>query len=654
MNKKWNVDILGVLATAEEMDYFLGKNEVFINNTDTLQFYIKILSQEPDNFPRHIKLVTCYADELVNWGFEDDITLPRDKRVERLKDFLKDVVIVFRPEMRKGQAQREFYVAKDVQILPKNDSFRNTLKFIPIPIFSNDKNSSNRSKDEFEEALKKPSYVGKNNQVSQEENDTPNFVVWKEGEKFIAYGEFESHVYAYGGFRFTPLNNEIRKTVMKEDWIQECYIHNHVIFVENSLHETIVSAIRNGELLENKEIQRLSEQQEDIRIGESTGFERVENEIAATTEAVDLAEREFLERFIEIARDEGLHYHEEDLYNFHTAMKTGGLVILAGMSGTGKSKLVQVYSKALKLSSKQTLFIPVRPFWQDDSDVIGYVDTLNNVYRPGDCGLVNLLIEASNDTDNLYIVCFDEMNLARVEHYFSQFLSVLELEEGQRKLQLYNEEYSNRLHNYHLYPPSVPIKSNVMFVGTVNIDESTYHFSDKVLDRANVINLQLQPYEVLLTSKPEKKSTADLKERMSADIYASFRNKDKEIGLTREELKFLWNLHNAIQEANRNIGIGWRIVKQIGRYMKNLVPYSPLTRQRAFDLQIAQRVMTKIRGSEEQLANLVGVYNKDTGEVEKSQLLLLLDEASEISDFQTVRKIIKEKAKELKLHGYTV
>jgi hypothetical protein len=141
---------------------------------------------------------------------------------------------------------------------------------------------------------------------------------------------------------------------------------------------------------------------------------------------------------------------------------------------------------------------------------------------------------------------------------------------------------------------------------------------------------------------------------MSADMYASFRNKDKEIGLTREELKFLWNLHNAIQEANRNIGIGWRIVKQIGRYMKNLVPDSPLTRQRAFDLQIAQRVITKIRGSEEQLENLVGVYNKDTGEVEKSHLLLLLDEASEISDFQTVRKIIKEKAKELKLHGYTV
>ena len=120
-----------------------------------------------------------------------------------------------------------------------------------------------------------------------------------------------------------------------------------------------------------------------------------------------------------------LYYDTKDLYNFHTAMKTGSLVILAGMSGTGKSKLVQCYANAVKLNKDQMLFVPVRPFWQDDADVIGYLDTLHNVYRPGDSGVMNILARANEYGEDLHIVCFDEMNLARVEHYFSQFYRYL-------------------------------------------------------------------------------------------------------------------------------------------------------------------------------------------------------------------------------------
>ena len=85
---------------------------------------------------------------------------------------------------------------------------------------------------------------------------------------------------------------------------------------------------------------------------------------------------------------------EKDLYNFHTAMKSSNLVILAGMSGIGKSKLVQAYGESLGLTDKyQMTFIPVRPAWTDDADVIGYADTLNHVYRPGDSGVINALLE---------------------------------------------------------------------------------------------------------------------------------------------------------------------------------------------------------------------------------------------------------------------
>lgn len=99
-------------------------------------------------------------------------------------------------------------------------------------------------------------------------------------------------------------------------------------------------------------------------------------------------------------------------------MKTDGMVILSGLSGTGKSKLVTEYATALKANIR---FVPVRPFWADDSDLLGYADTVNNIYRPGDSGLIDTLIDAQDNDKSLFIVVFDEMNLARVEHYFSQF-----------------------------------------------------------------------------------------------------------------------------------------------------------------------------------------------------------------------------------------
>ncbi|WP_221770359.1 McrB family protein, partial [Listeria seeligeri] len=181
-----------------------------------------------------------------------------------------------------------------------------------------------------------------------------------------------------------------------------------------------------------------------------------------------------------------LFYDEKDLFNFHTSLKVGSLVILAGLSGTGKSKLVRAYSKVLQLDEGQLNFVSVRPFWEDDSDLLGYPDTINSVYRPGDSGLTDALIDAGKNRDKLYLICFDEMNLARVEHYFSQFLSVLEMDADFRNIRLYNKDLEKRFYNSDQYPASVSIGKNVLFVGTVNLDESTYHFSDKVLDRANV------------------------------------------------------------------------------------------------------------------------------------------------------------------------
>ena len=157
---------------------------------------------------------------------------------------------------------------------------------------------------------------------------------------------------------------------------------------------------------------------------------------------------------------------------------------------------MQCYAKALGLVDDAFHMIPVRPNWNDDSDLIGFVDSMHMVYRPSDAGFINILMEACQERNEnkLYIICFDEMNLARVEHYFSQFLSILEMPEKSRILRLYASEYESRLYNSDKYKSTIKIGNNIRFIGTVNIDESTFHFSDKVLDRANVINLDIIPY----------------------------------------------------------------------------------------------------------------------------------------------------------------
>lgn len=111
----------------------------------------------------------------------------------------------------------------------------------------------------------------------------------------------------------------------------------------------------------------------------------------------------------------------------------------------------------------------------DDGDVLGYVDMKNMVYRSADTGLAELLIDAAAHPEKQYIVCFDEMNLARVEHYFAQFISVLE-KEDHPMIRLYNPSLAPRLYNSEKYPPEIPVGRNVLFTGTVNVDESTCHF----------------------------------------------------------------------------------------------------------------------------------------------------------------------------------
>lgn len=668
--KIWENYCIGVLdqPNNDELPY---RDSVFINNSESLQILVRIISETSYSFP-NVKTVTCFYSDLEPWGFEDDFTLDRESRIERLKEWLEDYLLVFKVERKVRYNHEEVYNAKDVKIIAKLQSYRPELTLIPIPIFSKEKHEYDL--DEFVYRLYNKKFVGRIEHISNEPDDTPAFVFWREDSldcDMRIFGQIDKHQYAHGGFNFDLLD-QLREIDLKGDWYEECYFCNElddIVYVPLSIHQAITEELENAEPItipSSEETQKSTS--ENIHtdfeaVAKAEGTNAVDSffETAAARESAVVSnkfnlenddELKLIETFFTNTQEAGLSYKMEDLINFHTAMKCSNLVILSGMSGTGKSRLVDLYSSTLGLKGEQFTLIPVSPSWTSDTDLIGYADTMHMIYRPGDSGLINSLRKAEDHPDKLFIICFDEMNLARVEHYFSQFLSILEMEHGKRSLRLYNDDLENRLYNSAQYPPNIMIKENVLFVGTINVDDSTYHFSDKVLDRANVISLEVMPFETL-KNLPEKKKAASFRAgEIGYDAYQSFRSEHKTITLTDEQISLLWEVHQALQEMNRQVGVGPRIVKQIDEYLANLPNQNILSKEAAFDYQFVQRILTKVRGSEEQLRGLLGTYT-DEGEINKSYLLDLLKRYGDVSSFEKSKKVIEQKAKELKFYGYT-
>lgn len=396
---------------------------------------------------------------------------------------------------------------------------------------------------------------------------------------------------------------------------------------------------------EKKQTKENKETPKKAKASEKSGAPVKETKPAAPT--AEEKEKAFIQRFIRRVRQRGFLYDERDLYNFHISAKSSRLVILAGRSGTGKSGLVRLYGEALGLTPSQVAFLPVRPSWMDDGDILGYLDRNRMLYFPSDTGLAELLVEASRHPEKMYIVCFDEMNLARAEYYFAQFISVLEKKENPA-LQLYNPSLEERVYNHSDYPARIPLMDNVLFMGTVNVDESTYHFSDKILDRANVITLHQRKFSDM--ARLTRREVAPEVE-VSADEYRQFRKDEGVVTLSDEELHLLDDLNVALDERGTSGGIGYRVVSDMSRYLANIPSGSPMNRKEALDMQIVQRVLTKVRGSREQIGYLTSLNeeNKLIGRFPE-----LLKKYSQVSAFTESLRVLERKAKELRTYDYTL
>ncbi|GIP60803.1 McrB family protein [Paenibacillus woosongensis] len=299
-------------------------------------------------------------------------------------------------------------------------------------------------------------------------------------------------------------------------------------------------------------------------------------------------------------QQQGFYYAPHLIENFYLSLKTKSFVILAGVSGTGKTRLIKLFAEAMgaNLDNGQYIQIPVRPDWSDPSDLIGYSD-LAGKYRPGP--LAKVLLKASQNPGKPYFICLDEMNLARVEHYFSDMLSILETQEWQDDrivtAPIIHEESLVQDEDRVVYG-NLSIPDNLYLIGTVNMDETTHPFSKKVLDRANTIEF----HDIYLPQFPEEESEAKLNPELVPNQFlrsdylrlVDAYNADTKALITKTT-EALVRINNILEEIHAHVG--FRTRDAVCFYMLYSQRYKLFSEEEALDRQLLQKILPRIQGS---------------------------------------------------------
>ena len=323
----------------------------------------------------------------------------------------------------------------------------------------------------------------------------------------------------------------------------------------------------------------------------------------------DMEEYLALQKFDDHLRYDGLIFAKRVIDAFHTALKCQNinpLTVLAGVSGTGKTLLPIRYARVMGMHS---LVMAVQPRWDSPQDMFGFYDYLERQYKATDLSRAlvrmdpyNYKSEQFSETneacvhDRLLLVLLDEMNLARTEYYFSEFLSKLEL---RRLVKDENDESDRERAEIELDTgPGILerlriwVGDNVFFVGTMNEDETTQTLSDKVLDRSNVLRF----------GKPSGRTQQVNQVGCWPEEYLTkkqWRSWIKPIEQAKPWHKEVVSWTNKINEALDRLGrpFGYRVQVAIEAYIANYPRVDEDGRHKlAFGDQLEQKIIPKLRG----------------------------------------------------------
>ncbi|MBG7611550.1 DUF3578 domain-containing protein [Polaribacter sp. BAL334] len=317
-----------------------------------------------------------------------------------------------------------------------------------------------------------------------------------------------------------------------------------------------------------------------------------------------------------------LYFSYELILRFIASLSAKPFVILSGLSGSGKTKLAQSFVQWICENNSQYKIVPVGADWTNREPLVGYPNGLEaKEYITPDSGVIHLLLEAikEGNENKPFFLILDEMNLSHVERYFADFLSIMESNDT---IKLYTGQKRKSLDGLEI-DLEIGWPKNLFIIGTVNIDETTYMFSPKVLDRANVIEFRITDNEIKsFLTNPGIPKLEELEGKGIA-MAASFLNivDDKIIEqnefITNELLSFFKQLQLVGAE------FGYRAASEILQLVSKLKTIDSSFKDKdneCLDIAIMQKLLPKLHGSRSKLVKILislsGLCVKDVNKSE--------------------------------------
>jgi len=305
-------------------------------------------------------------------------------------------------------------------------------------------------------------------------------------------------------------------------------------------------------------------------------FERAPEEGGLTLRGACEGFREFM-----AARERPLYYTEADVRRFVASLTVSRTMILQGMSGTGKTSLAVAFGEFVGTPS---VVVPVQPMWKERSDLLGYYNEFTRRFNETP---ILETVYAAGASDEIRVIVLDELNIARVEYYFSEFLSLLELPAGDARQLVVaaSGAYGDPRRMSH---GRILLPDNVWFLGTANNDDSTFAISDKVYDRAMVLDLdrRAEPWEPKRPAPGARISATSLL-RLAAEAR-------ERSPLSEGALRRIGEL-DAYLSSTFRVSFGNRIMAQIRAYAPVLAACGG-SEDEAVDDMLSKKVIRKLEG----------------------------------------------------------
>lgn len=328
---------------------------------------------------------------------------------------------------------------------------------------------------------------------------------------------------------------------------------------------------------------------------------------------------EMVSQFADFAGKAGFRIERAEAHRFLASLLSKRFLISTGLAGSGKTKLAEAFAIWLSETPDQYRIVAVGADWTSNENLLGYADALQpGKYRAPVNGALELLLRAADDVDGKpYFLILDEMNLSHVERYFADFLSAMESDNAPLSLHGAASALALDGKGAIFVPAKRALPANLFIIGTVNVDETTYMFSPKVLDRANVIEFRATANQMdAFLSSPTGVNLKAL-EAQGAPFASAFVQRaqaDADIANLTDTAgnKLTQKFKDDLLGVFTNLTLigaefGFRTAKEIARFM---VIHKELSGpgwayKDALDAQVLQKLMPKLHGSARKLSGVL-------------------------------------------------